>query len=184
VTGFAGRRPRCREVIEVKRLLNPRAIMTAAVEPGQTVHVDVTLNNVNGFTILGPAALLLSGPADLMAFTTLAGCDAAGGCTTGSFGSGPIGYKGILPEAISGGESATVGFDITFSPVGSVGHLFLQGPTARPPTSLPAPRRSPGCPCRCGSSRSARRRSRQPAPHRFRAIRTRATTRRPSSATS
>lgn len=103
------------------------AVAPTTVEPGATVHVDVTLNNVNDFTVLGPAALVLSGPADLMSFTTLAGCDAAGGCTTGSFGGGPIGYKGVLPESITGGGSATVGFDITVSPSAPSGTYTLKG---------------------------------------------------------
>jgi Domain of unknown function DUF11 len=102
-------------------------VAPATVEPGATVHVEVTLNNVNGFTVLGPAALVLSGPADLMSFTTLAGCDAAGGCTTGGFGGGPIGYKGVLPESISGGGSATVGFDITVSASAPSGTYSLKG---------------------------------------------------------
>lgn len=103
------------------------SVSPTTVEPGATVHVDVTLNNVNGFSILGPAALVLSGPSDLTSFTALVGCDAGGGCATGSFGGGRSGYKGVLPDAIAGGGSARVGFDIRVSPDAHSGTYILKG---------------------------------------------------------
>jgi hypothetical protein len=104
------------------------SLSSSTVVPGGTVTVTEKLNNVNAFTILGPAARLFSSPHALPSYTTLSGCTGAASCTTIVDGGGhPVGYQATLAEAISGFGSATVTFSLTISAAAPGGQETIRG---------------------------------------------------------
>ncbi|MBN6037123.1 DUF11 domain-containing protein [Amycolatopsis sp. 195334CR] len=84
---------------------------TSIAHPGETVTVTETITNVNGFTVLHPAARLFSTPQNLTSYTTLVSCSGVA-CSTVDGPDGPVGYQGTLPEALSAGEAAQVTFTL------------------------------------------------------------------------
>ncbi|RZQ64703.1 DUF11 domain-containing protein [Amycolatopsis suaedae] len=98
------------------------AVAPATAHPGGTVTVTVTVTNVNAFSVLHPTARVFGANG----FTTLAGCTGAVSCSTVD----SAGYQGVLAEALSGGESATVTFTLAVSPDAPDTGVVLQGQLA------------------------------------------------------
>ncbi|AXB47519.1 DUF11 domain-containing protein [Amycolatopsis albispora] len=87
------------------------SISAPTVHPGDTVIVTETITNINGFTVLHPAARLFSTPRNLTSYAELIGCSGVT-CSTVDGLDGPTGYQGTLPEALSAGESGQVSFTL------------------------------------------------------------------------
>lgn len=73
------------------------SVSQSVVHPGDTFTVTETINNINDFTVLHPAAVLVTLPDALQTYASLQGCS---GSVAGSCVPTPGGYKFVLAEAM------------------------------------------------------------------------------------